>query len=104
MKRRGARWPHDITGARATGTAMTHMTATTTSKVHFHGVANAMRAPSASNSGYHPAAQIRWKTPKINAQSAAAYPHMLDWCIRSVLTVLHQCEAKTPNVVIDRTL
>src|SRR5262245_4958983 len=52
---------------------MTQMPATTTSNHHFHGVANPMRARSASSSGYHPAAQTMWKMANTKAHSAAAY-------------------------------
>jgi hypothetical protein len=66
-------WPNDVTGARATGIAMTHNPATATSNAHFHGTVNAIRACSAFNSGYHPAAQRMWKTAKSDAQIAAPY-------------------------------
>ena len=72
VRRRGTYRPHDITGASATGTAITHTAATTTSYVHFHGVANAIRACAASNNGYQPADQMMWKAANTAAQSAAA--------------------------------
>src|SRR4030095_8923953 len=91
MRRCGELLPHDITGAGATGTAMKHMAATTTSNVHFQGVANAMRAPAASNSGYQPAAHITWKTPKINAQSGAASPTQIPMRFRESITAAGPC-------------
>ncbi len=71
--RRGTRCPHGKKSAKDTGAAMMHMPATTTSNHHFQGTANATREPSASNSGYHPAAQMMWKTAKISDQEAAEY-------------------------------
>src|SRR5215510_368684 len=70
---RGTYQPNDVTGASATGIAITHFPATATSNAHFHGTANAIRACSPFNSGYQPAAQTKWNTAKINAQIAAPY-------------------------------
>ena len=86
MRRLGTCRPHASTGASATGTAMTHMAATTALKVHFHGVAKASRAPSAFNSGYHPAAHTMWKMANTSAQRAAAYAIHGPICGREVLT------------------